>query len=50
MGADKDSPVASLEGLGTKVGKAKVALSTILLLVVVLSGSGIMVSNTMGGW
>ena len=50
MEADEDSPVASLEGLGTKVGKAKVVLSTTLLLVVVLSGSGIVVLNTMGGW
>ena len=50
MGADEDSPVASLEGLGTKVGKARVALSATLLPVVVLSGSDIVVLSTMGGW
>ena len=50
MEADEGNPVASLEGLGTKIGKARVALSATLLPVVVLSGSDIVVSSTMGDW
>ena len=50
VGADEDRPVASLEGLGTKVGKAKVALSATILPVAVLSGSNFVVLSTIGCW
>ena len=50
MEVDEDSPAASQGELGTKTDKAKGVLSTLLLLLIVLSGSDTVVLGTMEGW